>query len=456
MTQGSSSSQLADPPYPKPSYAWYVVTLLSAGVVLSFVDRYILSLLIEPIKASLGLTDLQIGLLIGPAFTIFYVSVGLPLGWLADRKSRRVILAIGIAGWSLMTAACGLARSFGSLFAARIGVGMGEASLGPCAVSLISDYFPKERRPKAIGFYMTGAFVGAGSTYVIGGQIIQLISGSPPVVLPVFGELLAWQTAFIAVGLPGLLLAALMLTVREPLRREKIKFGAANGNDESISMAHAARFLLSHWKAYGSVFIGSAGVTALGALSFWSPAMFQRTWGWDVGKSGLAIGAALLLAGLPGTNLGGWLAAWLTAKGRPDAPYWTVLIGSVILFPAFVLFPLMPSGELAVLLMFIGFFGMAIQTGTSPTAVITITPSQLRGRATAVFFLVINLFGALLGPPMVGWITDLYGDPNALRYAMAITSLLFGIVMVVVLVWGRKHYLASAEAMERSTAETAG
>ena len=452
MTQGRSSRQLADPPYAKPSYAWYVVSLLALANVLSFVDRYILSLLIEPLKRSLDLSDFQLGLLLGPAFVIFYVAAGVPMGWLADHKSRRLILGIGISAWSLMTAACGLAKSFGTLFTARIGMGISIACLAPCVMSLIGDYFSRARRAKAVGVYQTGTFVGAAAAYLIGGQIIDLINRSPPLQLPVVGELLAWQTAFLAVGLPGLLFAALMISVREPPRSEQAVAGAANADTAPTTIAATAAFFASRRRAYGGLFIGISGQTAIASSSFWSPALFERTWGWDVATSGLAIGVSLLIAGVAGTNLGGWLVARLIRKGVEHAPYLTVFGGCLVVFPTFVLFPLMPTAELAVLALFIGFFGVAIVAGTSPTAVITITPSQLRGQATAVFYLVFNLFGALLGPPMAGWITDWYGDPNALRYGLAITALIFGTIMLTALWWGLDDYRESAESTARSNA----
>ena len=450
MSQGLAPARPHDQFHASVSYAWYVASLLALANVLAFVDRYILSLLIEPVKLSLVLTDLQIGLLLGPAFVIFHVAAGVPMGWLADRKSRRLTVGVGILVWSLTTAACGLAKSFGSLFAARIGMGIGIACLAPCAMSLIGDYFSRARRAKAIGVYQTGTFVGAAAAYLIGGQIIDMINRSPAVRLPFVGELYAWQTAFLVVGLPGLLFAGLMFTVREPPRSTRVGIGGAH--DDSAGLAATAAFFVRRRKAYGSLFIGISGQTAIASSSFWSPALFERTWGWDVATSGLAIGGSLLIAGIAGTNFGGWLVARLTRKDVEHAPYLTVFGGCLVVFPAFVLFPLMPTPELAVLGLFIGFFGVAVGAGTSPTAVITITPARWRGRAIAVFYLVFNLFGSLLGPPMVGWVTDLYGDPNALRYGLAITALIFGTIMLAALWWGLKDYRDSAESMTQSGA----
>jgi MFS family permease len=433
-----------DESYFAPRYAWYVVVLLTLVHIVAYVDRYLLSLLIEPIKATLFLTDFQIGLLIGPAFVFFFVVLGLPLGWLADRKSRRTILAVGIALWSVMTAACGMARSFGTLFLARIGVGIGEASAAPCTASLISDYFPPAIRPRAIGLWMTGAPVGAGSTYLLGGAIVAMISASPPLSLPGIGELYAWQSAFLVVGIPGVVLALLVrLTVREPARHERLQ----QQGGEAPTIRDALGYFLSHRRSYGSVFVGIIGITGIGASSFWAPALFERTWGWGVAKTGFAIGVVLLTTGLFGANFGGWLAARWTARGRPHGPYLTVFIGALIVFPAFVLFPLMPTGEAAVAVLFIGFIGMSITSGTSPSSIIAITPSELRGQMTALFWMVINLFGALVSPPMVGAITDAFGDPQALKYGVSITAGCFGLMMNLGLWWGLRHYRRSARSI---------
>ena len=193
-----------------------MVILLTVAYVFSFVDRYILGLLIEPIKADLGLSDTQIGLLLGPAFAIFYATMGLPLGWLADRKRRTWIVAAGVALWSFATAASGLAKNFLHLFIARMSVGVGEATLSPCAMSLISDSFPKEKRAKPIAFYTMALSLGAGIASLVSAGVLQWAKSVPAIELPIIGVVAPWQFTFIVVGLPGVLLALLMLTLREP------------------------------------------------------------------------------------------------------------------------------------------------------------------------------------------------------------------------------------------------
>ena len=424
--------------YPSRQIAWFAIFVLASAQIMSFVDRFVLSLLISPIKETLNLSDFQIGLLLGPAFAICFAVFGVPVGWLADRKNRTAIVATGIVIWSSMTAACGLTRSFAVLFSARIGVGLGEATLNPCVVSLISDYFPKNFRAKAMGFYMTSAFIGAGTAYIIGGQAVETISDWQPLILPFFGELLPWQTAFIVVALPGFVIAMVMIVIPEPRRQENLGI-----KQKPMSFKQLYKYFKLHWRSFTSIFLSAAGTTAISASSFWSPALFERTWGWDVDKTGLVIGIAILLGGIPGANLGGWISDRLTRK-RSDGPMITCLLGSIIMLPGFSLFPLMPNGEVAALLLWIAFFGLSMFAGTSPNAVAFISPRGLKAQMAGWFFMTINLLGLFLGPPLVGIIADLINNPEGLRYAMSSTFFIFGIATITMLAWGLKHYRLSA------------
>jgi len=413
--------------------------LLAGAQIMSFVDRFVLSLLITPIKESLLLSDFQIGLLLGPAFAICFAVFGLPIGWLADRKSRTIIVATGITLWSAMTAICGLAKSFPMLFAARIGVGLGEASLNPCVVSLVADFFPRNERSRAIGLYMSSAFIGAGTAYIVGGQAVQVISDLPPVVLPLVGELLAWQTVFIVVALPGFLIALLLSITPEPARK-----GEGDKTPDPKSFLQAVHYFSEHWRAYSSVFLGAAGTTAISAASFWSPALFERTYGWDVDRTGLVIGMVILIAGIPGAIVGGWLSDKFT-RHRADGPLLTCVIGSIVMFPGFSFFPLMPTGEASAVFLLVAFFGLAMCAGVTPNAVAAITPAGLKAQSAGWFFMTINLLGLFLGPPLVGLVADLIATPNGLRDAMVFTFTFMGVCTVAVFWWGLPTYKHAAQ-----------
>jgi len=209
------------PPLTKRSYAyeWYVVVICMLAYIFSFVDRQILALMIEPIKHDLQLSDTQFSLLHGLAFSLFYAVMGIPIALLADRYSRPKIIAIGVAFWSLATAACGLSRSFAHMFLARIGVGVGEAALSPATYSMLSDMFPRDKLGRAVGIYSIGSFIGGGMAFLIGGYVINLLKSVDSVVVPWVGAMRPWQVTFFIVGLPGLLVALLiLLTVRDPQR----------------------------------------------------------------------------------------------------------------------------------------------------------------------------------------------------------------------------------------------
>ena len=329
-------------------YAWYVVILLTATQVVSYIDRFLPSLLLESIKHDLALTDLQVGLLMGPAFGLFYVFIGVPIGWLADRYSRRRILAIGISLWCTMTAAAGLARGFVPLFLTRMGVGLGEASVAPCSVSLISDYFPRERRAPPLSLFMAGTFLGAGTAFLFGGPLVHHIASLPSVHLPLLGDLRSWQLAFVVVGLPGFVLAALMFTIREPRRQDQARRELDADAAGHASLGAALRFMRKRWTAFGTLFIGSAAVVTMGSLSFWNVALFGRTWGWSVRDVGIATGVLFFVGGPIGTLAGIALTKRWIAQGRKDATLRALWTGLAIAVPGFALYPVMPGAELAI------------------------------------------------------------------------------------------------------------
>ena len=227
QTIGSGAG--TEPPWPNPAYAWYVVLVLYLCAIMSFVDRQIIALVVEDIKVDLGLTDLHIGLLQGPPFGIFYAVMAMPIALAADRQNRRNIIVAGITFWSMATAACGMAGSFWHLFLARIGVGVGEASLGPSAYSIISDYFPKQKLSLAMAVFTMGNLTGVGLAMLLGGALIVALKAIGPVELWLIGTLQPWQFTFVLVAIPGVILAALVSTIREPVRRGQFEAAAAQG-----------------------------------------------------------------------------------------------------------------------------------------------------------------------------------------------------------------------------------
>lgn len=431
--------------YPARSYAWYVVTILTLGHVVSFLDRQILALMVEPIKADLGISDFRMSLLLGFAFAIFYTLLGVPIGRLADRRSRRNIITIGITVWCVMTAFCGLARNYWQLFLARVGVGVGEATLTPSALSIISDYFPREYRGRAVGFYNMGVSVGAGLALIVGGQVIAMIAAAPPLVLPVVGELADWQTVFLIVGLPGLVIAALMRTVREPLRQGKIKMTGADEASDEIPLRDAFAFLAQRRRTYLGLAATVSGSTILGyGFLSWLPTMYIRTWDWPIAQVALAQGVVLLIAGPLGVNLAGWWADRNFKAGNKSAHAWLLVISAPIMLVPSVLLPLMPSGEWATVLFAPHIMGAAGITAGGGAALMLITPNQLRGQVTAIYYFIISLAGLTLGPTSVAFFTNfVFQDESQLRYSMAIVGLLGGLLSLASAILTIKPYKES-------------
>lgn len=431
--------------YPAPGYAWYVVVILTIAYIFSFLDRQILSLLVEPIRADLGITDTQIGLLQGLAFGIFYTVLGIPIGRLADRYSRRGIIAAGTTIWCLMTAACGLARNFPQLFLARIGIGVGEAALNPSAFSLISDYFPRARRARPMSFYNMGVSLGAGLALVLGGQVIAWAYRQPPLNVPGVGELFPWQTVFLLVGLPGLLIAVLMITVREPSRKDRIAMRPGEAPEDQIPIRQVVGFLWQRRATYLSLFLGMSVVTIIGYGYFsWIPTMFMRTWNWEIADIAFAYGMVLLVFGPVGVNLGGWLAERWYANGRRGAYMEVTLLGALVLVPASVLVPLMPTPELAVAMLVPASIGGAVPTAAAGAALMQIVPNQMRAQTTAIYYFVISVLGLTLGPLLIAVVTDkVFGDDSALRYSIALVSGVAGSLALVALVINIRHFRAS-------------
>jgi MFS family permease len=420
--------------------------VLFVAYTFSFIDRYILSLLIQPIKQDLGLSDTRVSLLHGLAFAIFYTVMGIPIGRLADRYSRRLIISAGIAAWSMMTAACGLARGFWQLFAARVGVGVGEAALSPAAYSMIADLFPPHKLGRAMSIYSAGAVLGGGLAFIIGGTVIQAISQTPDIALPLIGTVRTWQLSFFIVGLPGLLVALLMWTVKEPRRHATSTVGT--GQDDTPALSQVLRYLLSSWRVYGPHFLGfSMLAVVFNAMLAWTPAFLSRTFDMPVGQAGPAIGFLLLSFGVAGILAGGWLADRLLAKGFKDATLRTGIVAGIGAFPFAVLAPLMPSSFLSLLLFAPLWFFSTSGFGAAVAALQHVTPNRMRGITSACYLFSGNLLGVGLGPTAIALITDYsFGYDQAVRYSMAIVGGSCAILAVVFLLLGLRPFRELAEA----------
>jgi MFS family permease len=434
-------------------YAWYVAALLTLIQIVSYLDRFLPSLLVPPIKHDLGLSDFQMGLLLGPAFIVFYIGLGIPIGWLADRVNRRAIIAAGVAIWCTMTAAGAAAMSFLPLFVARLGVGIGEATVAPTSISLISDYFGRQRQARAVSLFMSGTFLGAGAAFLFFGPLVQYIESLGPVSVPLLGQFQSWRLCFLAVGIPGLLLTLFMFTVREPARQDRIAFSDSRGatiasRDANATFRDGVEYIVRRWRAFGTLFIASSCNVTMGALGLWNVALFQRTWGWNVAEVGVAVGLILFTAGPLGVLLGVMLTNRALAAGRRDATLRALFLGLLIGAPTYAIFPLMPRVSFGLIALFCAQAGQAMSTAAGPATLVMLTPGQIRAQSTAIYYMVISIIAQIIGPPLVGLITDLFGYPEALRYAVAIEAVAIGVPSILLTRLGFAAYRRSVAELD--------
>jgi MFS family permease len=433
-------------------YSWYVVVVLTVCYTLSFIDRQILSLLVGPIKADLHISDTQVGLLGGLAFSLFYTIMGLPLGRMVDRYNRRNLVVSGVFFWSAMTAACAFTRSFAGLFLARMGVGLGEATLNPAAVSMIADSFPTERLASALSRYSMGIYLGAGLALLVGGFVIQSVAHMPALHLPLVGAAAPWRLTFLIVGLPGIMVALWAMTLREPGRLHALV--AASGERATLNLRQTIGEIT---RRLGSVLGISGGqmivAIALYAFLLWSPAFLQRVHGWSPQQTGTRLGIVVLVGGCIGMYLGGRLAdRWLVA-GHRDAALRLCAFSAIGASVAFGLAFLMRDSPWWTLAFFLpGLAMMAMPAGVCYAALQMILPNQVRGQAVACYLLVANLGGLTLGPLLPGLLNDyVFHSEGAVGASMLLTVVIATFIAGLIFAASRRCYRRDYAIMHANT-----
>lgn len=436
--------------YPSSTRAWVTVAILMVAYVLSFVDRQILNLLVEPIRRDLAINDTQMSLLMGLSFALFYTVCGIPLGRVADTRSRRGLIAIGVLFWSAATAACGMAKMYWQFLLCRIGVGVGEAALSPAAYSLIADSFPAERRATAISVYSMGVYLGSGLAFLVGGLVIQFASAQGDVTLPVLGEVRPWQLIFLILGVAGVLFTLLMLAVKEPARR-------GVGAGVAVPLSEVGRYIRANRRTVLLHNFGFAGLAFAGyGSAAWVPTFYIRTYGWDAGQVGIVYGSIVAVFGCLGIVFGGRLADWMAKRGRSDANMRVGLYAALGALPMVVLFPLMDTAFWASVLMAPTVFCLSMPFGVAPAAIQEIMPNSMRGQASAIYLFVITLIGLGVGPTAVALVTDfVFADDVALRYSLLIVTTLAVLMSIILLAKSLKPYRESVTRLEQWAANPA-
>jgi MFS family permease len=392
----------ATPPWPPEHEARRAVLVLMVAYIFSYIDRQILAMLVGPIKADLGVTDFELSLLNGLAFAVCFTVLGIwPVGQWADRGNRRNLAAAGVFLWSLMTAVCGRVTSYAGLFVARVGVGVGEATLAPAAYSMIADYVPPARRGRALGLFSMGIYLGIGVAIMVTGLVVQAVGSMPVMHWPVIGEVRGWQVAFLILGPPGMLVSLWLLTVREPARREVA--AATTG----VRYADVWRRIREHAGFYANLIFGVSMLTlTFNAVAFWIPAHLLRVHELSPLQVAFSYGPIMFVAGSLGILAGGVLADRWRSAGRADAELQVVLYGALALGPLVIAAFQLRDATLAIALLAPLLFVTSFPFGAASAALQMVTPNRFRARTSAIYLLVINLLGIGLGSSAASFVSD--------------------------------------------------
>ena len=384
-------------------YAYYALTLLMVVYILNFLDRTIIYILFPLIKKEMSFSDTQLALLGTTSFVIFYTLLGIPFGRLADKGSRTKIIAGGVAVWSLFSGLTAFADSFWTLFFCRVMVGVGEATLGPAAISLLSDYFPPTKRATVTSIYSMGIAIGAGLAALLGGYLGQ------------FG----WRTAFMLVGFPGIIFAVLVFFLREPTR--EIKSAATETNYSSTDW----KKLLSN-KSFILLCLGYAlfGL-ATNNLSIWGATFYSRLHQFDLVTIGFWGGMLTLIAGIPATLFGGAIADWFRQRSKGGRMRYGSLL-SLISVPFWLLLIFTDNVYLILLANFVLLAAALAWLGAAAADVTEIAGINLRGLGIAIYFFSVNIAAYLIGSNLIGFLNDKFGateNPVMMRYALLVCPL---------------------------------
>jgi MFS family permease len=425
-----------DAGYPPLRYGSYVIGVLLLAWVVAFLDRQILSLLVDELRAALGLNDIQISLLQGLAFTLFFSLAALPIGWLVDRHNRRNILVAGIVVWCVGTFCCGLAATFAQFFAARLAVGAGEACLAPAAASIVADYFAPSRRGRAMGVMLAGAALGIGIANLVGGALLKVLAArGEAVLLPGLGAVENWRVVFMLASLPAIPLVLLLMNVREPIRRGLS--AAPTKQDSSAAERSFGAYFVSQRGLYAGLFLifGMNSIMGYGVIS-WGPAIFMRAHGMAAGDVGIMLGLVLLCVNSVAAFLGGLLSDFMVGLFPADGRLRTLLVTMPCALCFLSLFAV--TGHPAVtLLAFAGAGGFSASLNSVCYNVLyDVTPAAYRGQIVSTYMLVGTFLGLAIGPTAIALATEhLFHAADMVQFSVLLVgaaSLMLALALIAV------------------------
>ena len=411
--------------------SWYMLAILTLVFILSFVDRSSLSLVAKLVERKFGIGDYQMSFLLGASFVLFYSTISIPAGYLVDRFSRRGVIGWAVFAWSTMTILCGFARTYLQLFLGRAGIGIGEAALQPAAYSMIRDGFPPDRRGRAFGVYQMGPMVGVGFSLFVGGWLLKLSRSGAIAGVPWLGSLQAWQFVVVVPGLAGILLAGLMLSLREPVRAIPQRAGMQNG---WAAYAQALRYARRHGALYATLWGGATlYAMAISGFNAWLPTVISRSWHLPLSMVGRTLGPLMMISVPAGLLLFGAVMDYRSRRRRYVAPLEVALVVGVLSCLATMALAFVGNPLLAMALYVCHAFFSSPMPSSAGATMAQVTPGYLMGRLTSVFFFVQNLLGLALGPTMATLLAHCYGnDPQALRYGIVtLYCLCMGLAIVL-------------------------
>jgi MFS family permease len=400
--------------YPRWFQAWRVVAVVFVTSVVSTIDKGIFSLLIDPVRRDLQISDVQISLLQGLSFGILYASAGVALGLTADRYSRRRLLAAGVFFWSIATVLGGLAQNFNEMFASRLLVGLGEATLGPCTVSLMADLFPPDRRGRPVSTCLMGQAVGVGLSVLLAGFIVSKLPNGLATGFPALGTLAAWRVTFMVCGAIGFVVVALILTIREPDRRGARLIPLAGSR-----LRAAADYFRRNWRVFLPFYLSFAVVSAgFYGMNAWSAVFIMRQFGLSAPQTGHALGLATLIAGLAGGLIAGNVVD-IFGRGRGAGGKLRLLTWIPLLAAPSACAVLAPNASLAIILVSTALSAFSIYSAAFLTTLQDITPNEMRGVGASLAGLLNTIVGLTCGPLMIALATEhLYGAPNLVGWSI--------------------------------------
>lgn len=428
-------------------YAWYVVFLLTFAYTVAFIDRQVLNLLVDPIKLDLLLSDVDISFLQGFAFMSAYIICGPLFGRWADSGHRRNILVFGVSMWSICTVLCGMADSFWELFLARAGVGAAEASLAPVAWSLIADYFTKPRLPRAMSIFLLGPSLGAGLALVAGGLVIAFAADLIELI-PFFSNMSTWQVTFMMVGFPGLLLALLLFTVREP---QRTSFSSEPSTDDrAFSIPEIAQYIWQDRAFFLRVFIGMGMLAiVIYGLPTWMPSYLIRHFDANPATVGLQYGVLVLTCGALGIVLGPSFGRLLQRMGYQDSALRSAAICCAVVTVGCVLLPFANSYALTLCIAAVITFFYALPQAMVASSLQFASPNRLRGIISTLYLFMISVCGLGLAPSVIAFVTDrILGGPEHVGTSLAIVCTFSAAVACWLYVRALRPYREKLAAME--------